>query len=146
MWKPTSEENSYPSSANISRATTPSTKSSAAIPLSYSCMSNMKAVINNHNTQIIAPKPTRPSTDVQGCNCKIKNQCPLLGQCLTPCIVYQAKVTTTDSKKDTETTRNHSEKKSTLTKRSFRSTFGAWKDKKRFYHQLVNYQKNIGIP
>ena len=66
------------------------------VKISYSCMPNMKAVINNHNTQIIAPKPTRPWTDVQGCNCRIKNQCPLPGQCLTLRIVYQAEVTTTD--------------------------------------------------
>ena len=66
------------------------------VKISYSCMPNMKAVINNHNTQIIAQKPTRPSADVQGCNCKIMDQCPLSGQCLTPCIVYQAEVTTTD--------------------------------------------------
>ena len=66
------------------------------VKISYSCMPNIKAVINNHNTQIIAQKPTRPSTDVQGCNCQIKNQYPLSGQCLTPCIVYQEEVTTTD--------------------------------------------------
>ena len=59
-------------------------------------MPNIKAVTNNHNTWIIAQKPTRPSADDQDCDCKIKNQCPLPGQRLTPCIVYQAELTTTD--------------------------------------------------
>ena len=47
----------------------------------------------------------------------------------------------TYSKKDTETTRNHSEKKSMLMKWSFRIVFGTWKDKSRILPSTCQLSK-----
>ena len=40
----------------------------------------------------------KPKTDE--CNCRKRKECPLLGQCLTKSIIYQATVTTNDNKPD----------------------------------------------
>ena len=34
-----------------------------------------------------------PNVQVYGCNCRVRNDCPLEHKCLTPGIVYQATVT-----------------------------------------------------
>ena len=60
------------------------------VKLSYSCMPNLKTIINNHNkknnTNRDDPPPERQ------CNCRQKNNCPLQGHCLAKSIIYQAKV------------------------------------------------------
>ena len=52
-------------------------------------MSNVAAIIKNHNTKILAPAPEQaPRT----CNCRRPENCPLNGHCLTECLVYKATV------------------------------------------------------
>ena len=41
-----------------------------------------------HNRSIL-----NPNDQVYGCNCRVRNGCPLQHKCLTPGIVYQATVT-----------------------------------------------------
>ena len=63
------------------------------IKLSYSCMPNIKAAIDNHNKQ--KTEPERKS-EVKPCNCRNKAECPLKGSCREQEIVYQATVATED--------------------------------------------------
>jgi hypothetical protein len=56
------------------------------IKISYSCMPNIKSIINSHNKNILYGKKKLEKT----CNCIIKSLCPLSNQCLTSNIVYQA--------------------------------------------------------
>ena len=59
------------------------------IKISYSCMQNIKSVINNHNMKIL----NNTNEIEEGCNCRNKNSCPLDGKCLTPNIIYEAQIT-----------------------------------------------------
>ena len=79
------------------------------IRVSYSCMTNMKTFIQNHNKHILLQHDkqdetqnqttnNRPATSNQTptCNCRVRNECPMAGKCLTKSVVYQADVTTND--------------------------------------------------
>ena len=48
----------------------------------------MKSIISSHDKQI----PT-PNNKQVGCNCRVKNSCPLDNKCLTSQLIYQADVT-----------------------------------------------------
>ena len=48
----------------------------------------MKSIISSHNKQILAPKNKQV-----GCNCRVKNSCPLDNKCLTSQLIYQSDVT-----------------------------------------------------
>ena len=78
------------------------------IKISYSCMNSTKRIIDNHNKRILTSSQandavTTAATEVnKTCNCRQKNACPLAGNCLQPCVIYQAAVTRKDNnKKDT---------------------------------------------
>ena len=58
------------------------------IKFSYTSTRNMKSIISSHNKQILTPKNKKV-----GCNCRIKNSCPLDNKCLTSQLIYQADVT-----------------------------------------------------
>ena len=49
------------------------------IKVSYSCMQNMKSVINYHNMNVL----NNTAGIEEGCNCRNRNNCPLDGKCLT---------------------------------------------------------------
>ena len=55
------------------------------LKVSYSCMPNMGAVISSHNKSNL-PEPEQ----TKACNCRIKESCPLRGECQTKEIVYEA--------------------------------------------------------
>ena len=59
-----------------------------AVKISYCCMRNMECVILSRNKQIL-----NLSKEYFGCNYRVRNECPLDNKCLTPSIVYEAKVT-----------------------------------------------------
>ena len=61
------------------------------LKLSYCCTPNLGNIIKQHNSKIL--KGT-PAPQLQQCNCRTKQNCPLNGRCLTSCIVYKATVTT----------------------------------------------------
>ena len=71
------------------------------IKLSYSCIPNVKQIIDGHNEDILK-KAAQPQQDktTKTCNCRKEDECPLKGECLLKEVVYQAKVTT---KEKTET-------------------------------------------
>ena len=47
------------------------------IKLSYSCMPNIKNIINSHNDKILRSNDTKKT-----CNCRDKVSCPFNGECL----------------------------------------------------------------
>ena len=61
------------------------------VKVSYSCLKNMKSVIQGHNSKVLSRKAL-PAPN-HGCNCRVKDSCPLEGKCLTPATVYKAEVT-----------------------------------------------------
>ena len=66
-----------------------------------------------------------PTNKVKTCNCRTKKDCPMDGQCLTECTVYQATVT--------ETKTDKSETYIGLTGDSFKTRYG--NHKKSFTHE-----------
>ena len=60
------------------------------VKVSYSCMPNMKAVINGHNKKLLSPPPDNSS---KTCNCMNKDICPLNQNCLSKSVVYEATIT-----------------------------------------------------
>ena len=65
------------------------------VKVSYSCTKNMQQIINANNKKNL--NTTDNNIRTRECNCRISNDCPLNGKCLTENIVYQATVATTDS-------------------------------------------------
>ena len=66
------------------------------VKISYSCMPNLKQKIDGSNKSILQ-KTTAPST-LKACNCRRPADCPMSGDCLKSSVVYQATVTTEDSR------------------------------------------------
>ena len=71
------------------------------VKISYSCTSNIKQAIDNHNKQKLAAyngENTNPEeANAKLCNCRKKDSCPLNGEYLQPAVIYQAKVTRSDN-------------------------------------------------
>ena len=58
------------------------------VKVSYSSTQNIKGIINNHNMNIL-----HQNNEIKDeCNCRNKKYCPLGGKCLSPNIVYQGKI------------------------------------------------------
>ena len=57
------------------------------IKISYNYMSNVSSIIEEHNKSLLQPKITK-----YGCNCRVKNICPLQDQCQTSNLIYRADV------------------------------------------------------
>ena len=64
------------------------------VKVSYSCMNNVKNSISNHNHRVLE-KRNEPSSE-RNCNCRVKEECPLSGKCLSESVVYKAEITPTD--------------------------------------------------
>ena len=61
------------------------------LKVGYSCLPNVGAYIRSHNRrQLEVPEAPKP------CNCRIKANCPLGGQCQTKSVIYSAVVTPTE--------------------------------------------------
>ena len=60
------------------------------VKISYSCLRNISSIISSHNRNILSPKQQS-----FGCNCRVKNECPLNGECQTPSVLYRAMWLTT---------------------------------------------------
>ena len=66
------------------------------LKLSYSCLPNMKAVLDAHNRAILRVSVT---TDDKNCNCRRAVECPLEGKCLTKNVIYQADISSVGENK-----------------------------------------------
>ena len=64
------------------------------LKLSYSCLPNIKAILNSHNRKIIDGEP---EPEAKTCNCRRANECPLNGNCLVKNVIYKAEVATTEN-------------------------------------------------
>ena len=60
------------------------------VKISYSCMANMNSYTYMHNHKVLNDKPNE--TDINNCNCRNKDTCPLPNSCQTKCMVYQANI------------------------------------------------------
>ena len=67
----------------------------STVKISYCCMPNAKKIIQAHNKRILA-KNNMNATNRE-CNCRRNTVCPVNGKCLTENVVYEAKVTTSNS-------------------------------------------------
>ena len=61
------------------------------VKVSYSCMPNVSSIVNSHNQKILTA--SKEENQTRKCNCKVKEKCPLQGECLSQCLVYRAQVT-----------------------------------------------------
>ena len=57
------------------------------VKISYGCLRNNGSGISSHNRNILSTKQQS-----FGCNCGVKNECPLNGECQTPSVMYRADV------------------------------------------------------
>ena len=60
------------------------------VKISYSCLPNIKSIINAYNRKILYPSPT---VGRRTCNCINISQCPLQQKCVSNNILYQANIT-----------------------------------------------------
>jgi len=61
------------------------------VKISYSCMPNIKSIINAHNKRILSPAIVEQNNKT--CNCIKKDLCPMNNNCLASNIIYQASIT-----------------------------------------------------
>ena len=57
------------------------------VKISYSCLKDISSIISSHNRNILSQKQKS-----FGCNCRVKNQCPLNGECQTPSVIHRVDV------------------------------------------------------
>ena len=69
-----------------------------SLKVSYSCMPNMSSVIKSHNARVIKGKVDKSPKKM--CNCRVKNNCPVNGKCLSKSVVYKATVTSNNMSKE----------------------------------------------
>ena len=63
------------------------------IKVSYRCIPNMAQIVSKHNNDVMKKETTENQQMSAGCNCRVRDSCPLSGECLTNEIVYQTTVT-----------------------------------------------------
>ena len=71
------------------------------LKVSYSCMQNVATIISQHNNKVRRNQQQDRSDrgETRKCNCRIKDQCPLEGECLTDNVVDKAVVTSGNDRK-----------------------------------------------
>ena len=70
------------------------------VKMSYRCTQNLSRKINAHNSKIIKANDNN-QVEMGGCNCRVKNKCPVEGECLKQGVIYQAEVSRDDGIVDT---------------------------------------------
>ena len=68
-----------------------------SVKVSYKCLPNMASIISKNNSKVLNIQQGQIAPS-EGCNCRIKAECPLPGKCLTPKLIYQATVETLNKK------------------------------------------------
>ena len=73
------------------------------VKISYSCTKNMYNILSNHNKRLLNELTTRDrNPNVESCNCRNKEECPLGGRCTTRNVIYQACISPMEQQKDEE--------------------------------------------
>ena len=62
------------------------------VKVSYSCTQNMSSMIKSHNKKVI----NKDVKESKSCNCRVKSECPLNGQCQVTDIIYKCTVLSPD--------------------------------------------------
>ena len=57
------------------------------VKISYSCLRKISSIISSHDCNILSPKQ-----QAFGCNCRVKNECPINGEYQTPSVIYREDV------------------------------------------------------
>ena len=70
------------------------------VKISYSCTKNMYNILSNHNMNELTTRDRNP--DVESCNCRNKEECPLGGRCTSRNVVYQVCISPMEQQKDGE--------------------------------------------
>ena len=65
------------------------------VKMSYSCMQNVGNVIQSSNKSVLENQ-NDSVLDTRTCNCRNKPSCPLNGKCLTPSVIYEATLNTSN--------------------------------------------------
>ena len=65
------------------------------LKVSYSCMGNMKDIVNKHNVRIL--NRDKMNNNESYCNCRKKKSCPPPGNCMTSNIIHKAEILQADS-------------------------------------------------
>ena len=63
------------------------------LKVSYSCLPNMNAKLNQHNKSVLQEKPIPVSSIGKTCNCRKNIICPMNGNCLDKNVLYEAAIT-----------------------------------------------------
>ena len=86
----------FPKASKLNKIFNPNT-----LKVSYSCMPNMAAVIRQHNSTIINSQPSAPDNagSTSKCNCRVKANWPMNGECMVQSVVYRATVRSQDTEK-----------------------------------------------
>ena len=58
------------------------------VKVSYSCTQNMSSMIKSYNKKVIY----KDVKELKSCNCRVKSECPLNGQCQVTDIIYKCTV------------------------------------------------------
>ena len=61
-----------------------------------SCFRNISSIISSHNRDVLSPKQ-----ESSGCDFRVKNECPLNGECQTPSVIYGADVVNDSNNEET---------------------------------------------
>ena len=61
-------------------------------------MPSLGRILKGHNKSVLEKQPEKGKAPERECNCRDASKCPLKGQCMTKCIVYQAAVKTASNK------------------------------------------------
>ena len=73
------------------------------VKISYSCTKNMYNILSNYNKRLLNEIITRDrNPDVESCNCRNKEECPLGGRCKSRNVVYQACLSPMEQQRDRE--------------------------------------------
>ena len=62
------------------------------VKVSYSCTQNISSMIKSHNKKVI----NEDVKESKSCNCRVKSECPLNGQCQVTDIIYKCTVLSPD--------------------------------------------------
>ena len=63
-------------------------------------MDNVKSLISRHNKKILSRACSKNNQEINTCNCRDKNSCPLNGKCLQENVVYKAAITSQNESKE----------------------------------------------
>ena len=87
----------FPKASKLNKIFNPNT-----LKVSYSCLPNMAAVIRQHNSTIVNSQTSAPDNagSASKCNCRVKANCPMNGECMVQSVVYRATVRSQDTEKD----------------------------------------------